>query len=263
MSSHGYDVSVIPVTKEGIIDLEILKKEIDHNTILVSVAKVDSELGTIQPIEKIADLIKDYPNCLFHTDATQAIGKVDINYDNVDFITFAPHKFFGLNGFGVLVNKNNNKLVPLIHGGKSTTIYRSGTPVTANVLALNKAFDLAIKNLKTRYKYIKELNDILRNSFSNNKYIHINSTKNTIPNTLNISLINKDTKAILKQLEKKEIYLSTTTACSLGSAPSKTVFAMTNSKSLAENTVRISISHLTTKEDIELFINSFLELLED
>lgn len=261
LALNGYEVSVIPLTKEGIVDLDVLKEEIDNNTILVSICAVDSELGTIQPIEEIGKIVKKYKNVVFHTDATQAIGKVNINYNDVDFLTFAPHKFFGLNGFGVLINRNNIKLAPLIHGGKSTTIYRSGTPVTANVLALNKALDLAMTNLNERSGYVKKLNNILRREFENINCIHINSPLNTIPNTLNISLVNKDTKAILKQLEEKQIYLSTTTACSLGTSPSKSVLAITGDENLASNTIRISLSHLTKEEDILRFLDIFKSML--
>ena len=263
LASLGYDVSVIPQTNEGIIDLDTLKEEIDDNTILVSVCSVDSELGIIQPINEISKIVKEYPNVVFHTDATQAIGKTNINFDGVDFITFAPHKFFGLNGFGVLVNVNNIKLTPLIHGGKSTTVFRSGTPVTANVIALGKAFDIAIKNLNDRFNYINELNKILRDELGKLDYVHINSLEGAIPNTLNISLINKDTKEILRRLEEKEIYLSTTTACALGNSPSKSVLAVTKDEQLASNTIRISISHLTKKEEIIEFINTFKQIVSE
>ncbi len=263
LATHGYDVSVIPLTKEGIIDLEILEKEVDDQTILVSICSVDSELGTIQPIQDISRIIHNKNSkCIFHTDATQAIGKADINYDGVDFITFAPHKFFGLNGFGVLVNVHDNKLVPIIHGGKSTTIFRSGTPVTANVVALEKAFQLATELYSERYSYIRSLNTLLRNELQSIPCVHINSPEFSIPNTLNISLIGKDTKKVLIGLEEHEIYLSTTTACSLGTAPSKSVFAITGSEELASNTIRISISHLTTKEEIMKFLDVFRILLE-
>ena len=257
LANIGYDVSVIPLTKEGIIDLDVLEKELDDKTILVSVCAVDSELGTIQPINEISKIVKKYPNVVFHTDATQAIGKVDMNYDGVDFISFGPHKFFGLNGFGVLINVNNIKLTPLIHGGKSTTIYRSGTPVTANVIALGKAFTLATSKQKERYEYISKLNKVLRDEFSKLDYVHINSPETAMPNTLNISLINKDTKSILSKLEENEIYLSTTTACALGNSPSKSVLAITGSPLLASNTIRISLSHLTTIDDITKFIEIF------
>ena len=261
LSSLGYDVSIIPLTNKGIIDLKELKKVINDKTILVSICSVDSELGTIQPIEEIASIVSNYPNCTFHTDATQAIGKTKIDYSNVDFITFAPHKFFGLNGFGALINRNNKKLVPLIHGGKSTTIYRSGTPVTANVVALSKALELAMDNLDERYNYIKKLNKHLRDKLSNFDCIHINSPKNSIPNTLNISLIGINNKDVIDKLYAKEIYLSTTTACSLGDMPSKAVLALTNSEELASNTIRISMSHLTSKEDIDEFIDELTKIL--
>lgn len=261
--SNGFDVSIIPLDNKGIVDLKCLEKEMNDNVILVSINAVDSELGTIQPIDKIGKIVKKYKKCVFHTDATQAIGKIEIDYSMTDFITFAPHKFFGLNGFGVLINRNNIKLTPLIHGGKSTTIFRSGTPVTANVCALGCAFELAISNLEERYKYISSLNKILRDRLSKISSVHINSPKNSIPNTLNISLVGKNTKKILKELEKNEIYLSTTTACALGDMPSKSVFAITGDKELAKNTIRISISHMTKKEDILKFLKLFEKLLNN
>ena len=260
LTSIGYDVSVIPLTNNGTIDLKELEKELDNNTILVSICAVDSELGTIQPIKEISKMVKKYPNTIFHTDATQAIGKVEIDYTGVDFITFGPHKFFGLNGFGVLININNNKLVPLIHGGKSTTIYRSGTPVTANVIALGCAFDLAIKKLAERKKYITKLNEVLRSELAKLDYVHINSPKGAIPNTLNISLIGKNTKKIVEELGNRGIYLSTTTACSLANTPSKSVLAITGDEELAKNTIRISISHLTTFDEINEFIKIFINV---
>ena len=260
LASQGYDVSVIPLTKDGMVDLNVLKKEIDDQTILVSICAVDSELGTIQPINEISKLVKKYPNAVFHTDATQAIGKVDFDYTGIDFISFGPHKFFGLNGFGVLINANNIKLTPLIHGGKSTTIYRSGTPVTANVIALGCAFKLATSKLEERYHYISSLNKVLREELGKLNYVHINSPKEAMPNTLNISLINKNTKQVLEELGKHEIYLSTTTACALGNMPSKSVLAITGDETLAANTLRISISHLTTMDEINEFLRIFRKI---
>ncbi len=261
LAAQGYDVSVIPLTKEGKIDLKVLKQEINDKTILVSICSVDSELGTVQPINEISKIVKDYPNVTFHTDATQAIGKTNIDFTGVDFVTFAPHKFFGLNGFGVLMNIHNQKITPLVHGGKSTTIFRSGTPVTANVVALQKAFELATDSLQKRSNYIRGLNNQLREVFEKLDCVHINSPKDAIPNTLNISLINKDTKSVLKELEKKEIYLSTTTACALGNSPSKSVLAITNDENLASNTIRISLSHLTSEHDINEFLKIFQDII--
>ena len=263
LASKGYEISVIPILKNGQIDLNELKNTIRDDTILVSICYVDSELGTVQPIKEISNIIKEYPNCLFHTDATQAIGKIKVDFKNVDFVTFAPHKFYGLNGFGVLLNMNNNKLVPLIHGGKSTTIYRSGTPVTANVVALKKSIELALDNLIERHDYVSGLKKYLIDEMSIFSNIHINSPKNSIPNTLNFSLINMDAQKIVNKLNKNGICLSTTSACSLGSTPSKSVYALTNDLELAKNSIRISLSHLTTIEELNEFIKIFKRIYDE
>ena len=262
LANNGYEITILPLNSNGQIDLEKLKEEIRDDTILVSVCYVDSELGTIQPIKEIGSILKNYPNCIFHTDATQAIGKINCDFTNCDFVTFAPHKFFGLNGFGALLNINNNKLISLIHGGKSTTIYRSGTPVTANVTALNKALEIALNNLEERYIYISNLNKYLREELSIFSQVHINSPINSIPNTLNISLINIDAKKVVNKLSEKEIYLSTTSACSLANVPSKSVYAITKDEELAKNSIRISISHLTKKEELETFLKEFKSIYE-
>ena len=263
LASKGFEVSVIPILKNGQIDLDELKNTIRDDTILVSICYVDSELGTIQPISEIAHIVKEYPNALFHTDATQAIGKIKVNFKNVDFVTFAPHKFYGLNGIGVLLNINNNKLMPLIHGGKSTTIYRSGTPNVASVIALKKAIILALDNLDFRYDYVSGLNSFLRNELSIFSKVHINSPKNSIPNTLNFSLVDMNAKKFVKKLADNGIYLSTTSACSLGSTPSKSVFAITNDLELAKNSIRISLSHLTNMDELKEFIKVFKKLYDE
>ena len=262
LTSVGYDVTVLNIKKNGQVDLDELKEALREDTILVSVCYVDSELGTIQPIKEIAEILNDYPNIIFHTDATQAVGKINVDFSGCDFVTFAPHKFFGLNGFGVLLNNNDNKLIPLIHGGKSTSIYRSGTPVTANVVALDKALEIALNNLNDRYLYVSNLKKHLLEELSVFSNVVINSPKNSIPNTINFSLKNIDAKKIVKGLSGNGICVSTTSACSLGNTPSKSVYAITNDLDLAKNSIRVSISHLTTREELDIFINVFKTLYD-
>lgn len=263
LANKGYEISVIPILENGQLDLNELKNTIRDDTILVSICYVDSELGTVQPIKEISKIVKKYENCIFHTDATQSVGKINVDFKDIDFVTFAPHKFYGLNGFGVLLNMNNNKLIPLIHGGKSTTIYRSGTPVTANVVALKKSIELALDNLNKRYDYISGLNKYLRDELSIFSNVHVNSPKNSIPNTLNFSLVNMDAKRVVKKLAENGICLSTTSACSLGSTPSKSVYAITNDLELAKNSIRISLSHLTTIEELNKFMKIFKKIYDE
>ena len=147
----GYIIDYVKLDKSGIVDLEDLKRLITNDTILVSICTVNSEIGLLQPIDEIAAIVKKYPRCIFHTDATQAIGKVKINLDNADLVSFSAHKFFGIKGIGALVKKDNIELKPIISGGSSTTIYRSGTPSVPLIVSISKALRLAYDNIDKAY----------------------------------------------------------------------------------------------------------------
>lgn len=257
MQELGFEVEIIPVKKDGFIDIDALKKMMRQDTILVSICSVDSELGLKQPIEEIGEFLKEYPNCYFHTDASQAIGKVNINFENVDLVTITPHKFYGLNGFGILIKKKNVSLKPQINGGKSTTVYRSGTPEVANIVACDKALTIALDNLNERYSYIENLSNIIKNTLSKYKNIHINNTVNSIPHTINFSINGIKSIDVLKELEKYDIYVSTKTSCCPIETPSKLVYALTRDKNLSSSSIRLSLSHLTTVDEVNEFLSIF------
>jgi len=257
LKEQGFDVDIVNIKKDGLIDLDELKSLIREDTILVSITSVDSELGIVQPIEQIGEIIKNYPNCFFHTDASQAIGKFKIDFKNVDLITIAPHKFYGMNGFGMLIKKSGITLTPIINGGKSTTIYRSGTPVLASVVALDKALDLAIKNMDERNIYINKLNKILIDNFLKYKNVSINSSSHSVNSIINISIKGIKSLDFMKELEKEEIYISTKAACCGALTPSKSVYAISKDKSASLSSLRISLSYLTTEEEINEFIKGF------
>lgn len=257
MQEKGFEVDLIPVNKDGIISVDEIKKLIRDDTILVCVTSIDSEIGIRQPIEEIGKFLKNYPNCYFHTDATQAIGKVDIDLKDVDLATITPHKFSGLNGFGMLIKKKHVGLKPLINGGRSTTIYRSGTPVLANVVALDKALDIALKNRKERYNYVNKFYKIIIEKLKNYDRVIINNTKNSIPFTINFSIKGIKSLDFVKKLEEYDIYVSTKTSCCPSESPSKMVYALTKDKNLASSSVRISLSHLTKEEEINEFLKVF------
>ena len=257
MQNMGFEVDLVDVDKDGKVDVNEIKKLIRDDTILVSIVSVDSELGIKQPIEEIGEILKDYPNCYFHTDASQSIGKVDIDFTNVDLVTIAPHKFYGINGIGGLIKKKNVGLVPIINGGKSTTIYRSGTPVTASIASFDIALDLALKNRKTRNEYITKLKNIIINKLKTYNDIHINSTSLSIPHTINFSVKGIRSEVFAKELEKYEIYVSTKASCCPGGTPSKSVYALTNDKQLASSSLRVSLSHLTKEDEIYKFLEVF------
>lgn len=257
LQEQGFEVELLPVTKEGLIDLAILKNKIREDTILVSICTVDSEIGLKQPIEKIGEILKQYPNCHFHTDATQAIGKIPVDLQNVDLLTFTPHKFYGLPGIGVLIKKKNISLHPQIDGGKSTTIYRSGTPETANIAALEKALSLSINAMQERSQIVEKLYQQLKQKLATYPKVTMNNTTNSIPYTLNFSIEGIKSTDIQKKLEENDIYVSTKTSCCPIMTPSKLVYALTKDKNKASSSIRVSLSHLTTQQEIEIFISTF------
>ncbi len=257
LQENGYDIDLIPINNDGLVDIEALKGMIRNDTILVSVCAVDSEIGLKQPIEEIGEILKDKENIIFHTDASQAFGKTKINYKNCDLITIAPHKFYGMNGISILVKKKNVSLKPIILGGKSTTVYRSGTPIINMITSTAIALEKAINLLDERNKYIKELNEIIINKLKEYKNVHINNTDKSIPHTINFSIKGIKSDLFAEKLNENKIMISTKTSCCPVNTPSKLVYALTKDKSLASTSLRVSISHLTTKEEINKFLEIF------
>ena len=250
----GFEVEIIPVDKYGIINIDELKKMLRDDTILVSITSVDSELGIREPIEEIASILKEYPNCFFHTDASQAIGKVNIDYSDVDLITITPHKFYGLSGVGILVKRDNVFLKPQINGGKSSTIYRSGTPDTALIASASIALKKAMENMEERRISVIDKNKKIVEYLKGKKDVTINSNDNSIPYIINFSVQNRKSNDLQKKLNDLEIYVSTKTSCCPIETPSKLVYAVTKNKSLASSSIRLSLSHLTTNAEIDKFI---------
>lgn len=257
LKEQGYEIDIVGITSDGKIDLEELKRLIRDDTILVSVCYIDSEVGNVQPIQEIAELVSKYPNCFLHVDATQAIGKTEVDFNGVDLISFSPHKFYGLNGFGGLIKKKDIVLEPLINGGTSTTIYRSGTPVVGQICALEKALELAFDNFKERYNYVTNLNEKLRNKLLKYDNVKINTVSKNNPYILNISVNGIKAVEFKKKLEEYGVCVSIKSACTVTITPSRIVMAMTHDRKRAFASWRISLSHLVLEEDIEKFLNIF------
>ncbi len=253
----GYTVDFVKLDQNGQVDLKNLKELLTDDTILVSINAVNSELGIVQPIDKITKIIKEYPKCFFHSDMTQAIGKIKINLENIDLISFSAHKFFGIKGIGVLIKKEKIELTPLIHGGKSTTVYRSGTPCLPLIVSTSKALRIALENLDEKYNHVNNLNKYLKEELSKYEKVRINSNDYSIPHILNISVLGVKPETMLHALEKYNIFISTQSACSSSNTKSKAVYAVTQDNDKALSSIRISISYITTKEEIKEFLKYF------
>ena len=257
LSNQGFTVDYVKIKDDGLVDLEHLQQLLTNDTILVSICAVDSELGIRQPIEEIANIIKEYPKCFFHSDYTQALGKIDIDFNIPDFISCSAHKIYGMKGIGLLIKKKNIMLDNLIHGGNSTTIYRSGTPALPLIVSTMKAIDLIIPNIKANYSYIEKLKLTIINKLKQYSDIFINSTNNSIATTINISLKNIKPETFVHALDENDIFISTKSACSSTNAMSDSVYAVTKDRDKAMHSLRITLSHLTTEEEITAFLNAF------
>lgn len=259
LKSLGFEIEYVNLTEDGKVDLDDLKKKLRDDTILVTITSMNSELGIREPIDEIGKLLKDYSKVFFHSDITQSIGKEKINLENVDLASLSAQKFYGMKGIGALIKKENIVIEPLIHGGKSTTKDRSGTPATPLIVSMAKALRLASENLEEKEKKVKELNEYLRGELEKAS-ITINSPKDAIPNILNISIENIKPETILHALEEKDIYISTKTACSSNKNISDAVLALTKSEEKASHSLRISISYKTTKEELETFVKELVKI---
>lgn len=257
LQEQGYEVEFVNINDQGLVDLDHLKSLLRDDTILVSICGVDSEIGLRQPIEEIGELLKAYPKCFFHVDATQAIGKSRIDFSNVDLISISAHKFYGMKGFGLLIKKDKIMLEPLIHGGKSTTIYRSGTPAVPLIVSTAKALKQIDEKMDTIAPMLKALNAKIKTKLKTYDKVILNSTNNSIPHVINFSILDIKPETFVHALEEYEIYISTKSACSTADSISKAVYAVTKNEDAAFSTLRISLSYLTTEAEVEELLRCF------
>lgn len=256
----GFEVDFLETDEFGIIDMNSLKEKLREDTILVSVASVNSETGLRQPVEEIGAYLKENSKCFFHVDMTQSIGKINISLENIDLASFSAHKIYGIKGIGALIKKSHVDLEPVIHGGKSTTKYRSGTPALPLIASFAKALRLSLDYLDSKNDYVKTLNNIVKNNLSEYDMVRINSNEYCIPHILNISVMHIKPETLLHALEEKGVYISTQSACSSSNTTSKAVLELTKCEEQARHSVRISLSYKTTDEEIENFLKVFGEV---
>lgn len=259
LQKKGYEVELLDILSDGTVDLADLKKRLRPDTVLVAVTAVDSELGVMQPIAEIAELLKAYPNCHFHVDATQAVGKIPVQFEGMDTMSLTAHKFYGLNGIGVLIKQLGLALPPLIHGGESTTPYRSGTPTVALACSLALALEKATAELPARVATVRSLNDRLRTELSRYPKVRINSPANAVPHILNLSVKGVKGSVFQRELDARGVCVSVKSACSSDGLPSRAVLAVSQDRRNALSSWRISLSHLTTEEEVTGFLHAFAD----
>ncbi|MEH6941778.1 cysteine desulfurase family protein [Bacillus sp. JJ722] len=262
----GFEVTYVPVDSFGRVRAKDVIDAIRKDTILVSIMHVNNEIGSIQPIEDIGRMLREYPKVLFHVDYVQGIGKVplQIKESNIDLCTISAHKFHGLKGTGVLYVRDGVNLSPLFSGGSQERRFRSGTENVAGAVSLAKALRLTFEITYTEKQQMKQIQEYLRSELDTLDGVVVNTPINhCAPHILNFSVPKIKSEVLVHALEDKDIYVSTTSACSSKrKAISEVILAMTQDESLASSSIRISLSYENDINEAKEFILSLKSVLE-
>lgn len=267
LESRGFEVTYLPVNSDGLLDLEVVKKAIRSDTILVSVMLVNNEIGVIQPIKEIADLAHA-AGALFMTDATQAVGKmpVDVNALDVDLLAFSAHKFYGPKGVGGLYVRQRRprkvKLEAILHGGGHERGLRSGTLNVPGIVGLGKAAELAQLEMTEEAKRIGILRDQLETSLLAIDGTRVNGNqKHRLHNATNVYFENCDSDALIMGL--KDIAVSNGSACTAASVfPSHVLLALGLTETEAFSCLRFSLGRFSSEADAEETIKEVRRVAE-
>ncbi|MGH2772161.1 MAG: cysteine desulfurase family protein, partial [Actinomycetota bacterium] len=256
LASRGFEVTIIPVRPDGIVDLERLADALRPETLVVSVMTVNNEVGTIQPIEEIVALVKEKSRALVHTDAVQALGKipVDVRLSGVDMAAFSAHKLGGPKGTGALYVRRRTPLEALLHGGGQERDMRSGTPNVAGIAGFGKAAQIASAELPQEGLRLAAMRDRLQSEIS----VRIPGAQviggeaPRIPGTLNICFGGLEGESLLLMLDQQSIAASSGSACTSGSLdPSHVLAAMGVPRTFALGALRMSLGRGSTDGDVD------------
>ena len=258
LESQGFEVTYLDVDRNGLVDPEQLSGSIRESTILISCIYANNETGVINPIKTISGIAND-KDIIFHTDAVQTLGKIEIDLKelNVDMASFSSHKIYGPKGVGALYIKMGVNPVSLLHGGGQERGKRSGTENVPGIAGFGKAAELVYKTFKDERKRIANLKELLREGiFKSVEGVNINgNSPENLPNTLNLSFEGVEGESLVMNLDMEGIAVSTGSACSEGNVePSHVLLAMGQSNTEAISSLRLSIGRFTTNEDIERFL---------
>lgn len=267
LEADGFEVTYLPVGKDGKISLENLKNAIKKETILVSVMHVNNEIGTIQPIEEIGKYLKSLDEKVyFHVDGVQSYAKIKFRPSryNIDFMSVSGHKLHGPKGIGFMYVKENNRIKPLLTGGGQEIGIRSGTENVPGIYGIGEAVRILNQDLEGTIDKIRGLRDLLKEEIlANIDNVKINSPEDGVCHVLNVSFRGVRGEVLLHYLEQKEIYVSTGSACSSKKKGSHVLNAIGLTPDEIEGAIRFSLSDLNTKEEIMQTVEVLKESVSD
>lgn len=266
LETLGFEVTYLPVNRHGIVDVEDVKQALRDDTVLVSIMHVNNEIGSIQPIEAIADLLIEYPKVFFHIDAVQSLGKVplDLSHEGIDLATFSGHKINGLKGTGVLYVNKGTTLFPLFHGGGQEFGIRSGTENVAGNVAFAKALRLIKEKEQAKRHELNEIRMKLYEALEQMEGVEMNSPKEGAPHIVHVSVPGFKPEVIIHALYDQGIVISTQSACSSKrEEESRVLKACGHDRKRASSGLRITLSYDTTEAEVQTFLQAFERVLNE
>ena len=265
LEKWGFEITYLDVDDYGLVDVDKLERAIRPDTILVSIMYANNEIGTVQPIKEIARVCKEH-NVLFHTDACQAGGLLDINVQNlgVDLMTLNGSKIYGPKGVGILYFRNGVKLEPVINGGGQEFGLRSGTENVAGIVGFAKALEIAQKEKAKEAKRLTALRDKFIEGLMSIKDVHLNGHhEKRLPSNINVSIKGIDADSLVLQLSDLGIYASIGSACTTSNpGPSHVLKAIGLSDSDARGSIRFTLGTSVTKKDVDYVLKVLLKIVE-
>ena len=265
LESQGFRVTYLPVDKDGVVDLDVLKKSICPDTILISIIFANNEIGTIQPIEEIGKIAHEN-NIIFHTAAVKAMGAIpiDVKKLNIDALSMSAHKFYGPKGIGALYLSKGIKIIPLIDGGAQEMQKRAGTENVAAIVGMATALENAYANLEANNNYIKDLRDKIIDGILKIPHTRLNGHRTKrLPNNVNISFEFIEGESLLLLLDSKDIYASSGSACTSGSLdPSHVLLAIGLPHEIAHGSLRITLGKHNTQQDVDTLLSVLPEIIK-
>ena len=264
-NKHNYVLDIIPVDSDGFITADTLQKYINNDTFLVSIMFANNETGTIQDIKSLTETTHS-KKALFHTDAVQAVGKVDVDVKKlgVDLLSLTAHKIYGPKGIGALFIKQGIKIDPLFYGGSHEKKRRPGTENVAGAVGLAKTLEIAKNLMDSDFKKISELSDyFIKKVTETIPDVTLNGPrKNRVPQTVNLSFKGIEGESILLGLDLKGVAVSSGSACTAGATePSHVLQAMGIDKILSQGAIRFSLGRTTTKDQLDYVVSVLPEVV--
>ncbi|MCI8291343.1 MAG: cysteine desulfurase [Clostridia bacterium] len=266
LEREGFEVSYVPVKENGIIDIDILRRLIRPDTVLISIMTANNEVGTIQPIEQIGKIARAN-NIVFHTDSVQAIGSLDINVKkmNIDSLSMSGHKFYAPKGIGVLYVRNGIKFLRQQDGGHQEKEKRSGTENVAGIVGIGKAIEIASKDRTIYSEKMRNLRDTYVRSVINNfSNVFVNGDiENRLAGNMNISFLGYKGAYLVEELDRRGICTSSGSACSAGlPMPSGVLMNMSHNVGIAESSLRVTFGKENTMDDVKYLLYALNDILK-